>query len=580
MLKEYRTLKPYYRDYRFHYLGGLFFLTLTNGGQLLTPQFIRLALNHVTEGAIDLSFVGKLVLLMIGLSFLIGGGRFLWRKFIMGSSRRIESRLREQLFYHLTTMDAAFFGRHKTGDIMALMTNDMNAIRMASGMALVAFTDGLFMTVAIVVILFSQYPRIALLTIIPLPILTLLVLLGGIFLRERFKQVREDYARVSTKVQESLSGIRVIKTFGKEEKFLQDFERINEGYIRSNLSLVKTWGLMMPLVGFLTGLTSCLLLLFGGEMVILGELGAGDFVAVLSYLGMLAWPLMGAGWTVNLLQGGAASLKRINAILEEKPRITSPPQPAKIEVFQSLELKNLDFSYGQGPLFEDLSLEIKEGMTLGILGKTGGGKSTLVNLLPRILESPRGTIRLNGRDIHDLDLSELRRMVHLIPQDSFLFSASIEENIRLGVPEGREEELQDLLDLTALKRDLKHFPRGLATEVGEKGVSLSGGQKQRVALTRALLLDPQVLILDDALSAVDTKTEEQILRAFFTRRRGKTNIIISHRVSTLMNADQIIVLERGKICQAGSHRELITQEGLYQSIYKLQSLDDEDQTGN
>jgi ATP-binding cassette subfamily B protein len=330
---------------------------------------------------------------------------------------------------------------------------------------------------------------------------------------------------------------------------------------------------MTPLTGFLTGLTACLLLFFGGRMVIWGELNPGDFVAVMAYLGMLAWPMVGAGFTVNLIQRGAASLQRINQILDEKAEIRNVPNPLKVDPFKELEIQNLDFHYGEDPIINDLSLKITAGETLGVLGRTGSGKSTLINLLPRILESPRGSILYNGMEIHNLELSSLRKSILLIPQEAFLFSASILENILLGKKDATEKEVQEVIEMTTLDRDLKNFPNGVDTQVGEKGISLSGGQKQRIALARALIANPQVLILDDALSAVDTKTEEFILSRFFARREGLTSILISHRVSTLMNAGNIIVLEKGRISQKGTHQDLIQQKGLYQSIYKLQSLD-------
>ncbi|MDC7241955.1 MAG: ABC transporter ATP-binding protein [Spirochaetales bacterium] len=573
MLKEYRTLFPYYKKLAPRYLAGLFFLILTNAGQLLIPQYIKRALNLLSSGRVETSEILNIVLTMAATALVIAIGRFFWRKFIIGSSRVIEKNLRAQLFHHLLELSSSFFGRYKTGDIMARMTNDMKAIRMASGMALVAFTDGVFMTLAILWILFSQYTSLAAVTIIPLPVITILVLFMGSFLGELFKNVQERYASLSSRVQESLSGIRVIKTFRKEQSTLESFGIDNNSYIGANIKLIRIWGLMHPVTGFLTGLTACLLLYFGGRMVIYGELGAGDFVAIMSYLGMLAWPMIGAGFTVNLLQRGAASLKRINAILDEKPEIANCEEPDTVPPFNELTINNLSFSYNGNQIIMNLDLTVSAGETLGILGRTGSGKSTLINLLPRILDSSPGAIRYNNINIHDLELSQLRRALSIIPQETFLFSDTIEANIRLGAEEASEEALQKVIHMTTLDRDLKNFPKGLATQVGEKGISLSGGQKQRIALARALLARPQLLILDDALSAVDTKSEEFILESFFKERSELSNILISHRVSTLMNADRIIVLGAGGIEDSGTHEELISRPGLYQKIYKLQSLD-------
>ncbi|MDC7235780.1 MAG: ABC transporter ATP-binding protein, partial [Spirochaetales bacterium] len=535
MLKEYRTLFPYYRQYSSQYIGGILFLILTNAGQLLIPQYMKRTLNLLSSGDFRQDEILSLVLTMCLIALIIAAGRFFWRKFIIGASRKIEKNLRQQIFHHLLSMSSSFFGKHKTGDLMARMTNDMKAVRMASGMALVAFTDGVFMTIAILWILFSQYPRLAAVTIIPLPVITLMVLFFGSFLGDMFRNVQERFSDLSSRVQESLSGIRVIKTFRKEESALRSFDSDNKNYIDANISLVKIWGLMMPIVGFLTGITACLLLFFGGRMVIYGTMEAGDFVAVMSYLGMLTWPMIGAGFTVNLIQRGAASLKRINAILNITPEIRNCEQPETVTPFRSLSVRDLVFSFddnGGQNVIRNLNFDLNAGETVGILGRTGSGKSTLVNLFPRILDSPPGSIQYNGRNIQELELSQLRKALSIIPQETFLFSATIEENIRLGADSAGPDELDEVVRLTTLDRDLKNFPLGLATQVGEKGVSLSGGQKQRIALARALLSRPQVLILDDALSAVDTKTEEYILSRFFQERKGYSNILISHRVST------------------------------------------------
>jgi len=573
MLKEYRTLLPYYRKYRYRYIAGLICLLITNGGQLLIPQYIKKTLNLLSSGNPDPQNILRLVSGMAGIALIIAVGRFFWRYFLHGASRKIEKNLRAQIFEHLLLMSTSFFNRHKTGDIMARMTNDMKAVRMASGMALVAFVDGVFMTLAILWILFTRYPHLAFVTILPLPVITVIVLLAGSLLGEKFRQVQERFSDLTSRVQETLSGIRVIKTFSRESSSIRSFAKDNDHYIEANISLIKIWGLMHPVNSFLTGLSACLLLYFGGRMVIWGDLNPGDFVAVMAYLGMLAWPMQGAGFTVNLIQRGAASLKRINKILDEPVEISNIDEPLEIEDFRELTIGNLNFKYDSEPVLNSLSLGLRAGETLGILGRTGSGKSTLINLLPRLLESPEGSIKYNNKNIHDIELSSLRKAILLIPQETFLFSDTILANLKLGKKNASQDEIDNVIQLTTLDRDLKNFPGGLETQIGEKGITLSGGQKQRIALARAILADPQILILDDALSAVDTKTEEAILNGFFRKREGKTNILISHRVSTLLNADRIIVLENGRIVQSGLHDELIMVPGLYQKIYKLQSLD-------
>ncbi len=575
MLKEYRTLLPYLKKYTPYYIAGILCLIITDAGLLYIPQFIKNAINAISTGHFELEAIRILMLHMVLVALVVSMGRFFWRFFIHGASRRIEIELRRNVFYHLLDLSSTFFGKNKTGDLMARMTNDMKAVRMASGMAFVAFIDGLFMALAILIILIGNYPHLAMVTIIPLPLITIIVLFAGKVLGTRFKRVQDGYSALSERVQETLSGIRVIKTFTQEEHFLKEFSRDNDEYWEANMSLVRIWGLIFPIVSFLSGVTVCLLLYFGGRQVINRDLNPGDFVAVMSYLGMLIWPMLGAGFTVNLIQRGAASLVRINHILDAKPEISNTESPLAVPLFEKLTIDSLAFKYSgtDTRVVDNLSLEVKAGETLGILGKTGSGKTTLIRLLPRILESREGEILYNDSPIHSLSLSELRASISMVPQETILFSHTIRENILYAKPDASEEELNEAIRISTLDRDLKNFPLGLETQAGERGVTLSGGQKQRIAFARALLADPQILILDDALSAVDTKTEEFILREFMQKRAGMTNIIISHRVSTLQVSNHILVMDAGAIDQYGTHEELVKQEGLYKRIYTLQSME-------
>ena len=579
MLKEYYTLLPFLKKYTPRYIAGFVCLIITDAGQLYIPQYIKKALNLLSSGDFDTLVIRGLMIRMIFVAALISLGRFFWRYFIHGASRRIETELREKIFYHLLNMSSSFYGNHKTGDLMARMTNDMKAVRMASGMAFVAFTDGLFMALAILAILLVNYTGLALVTIIPFPFITILVSLTGKLLGKRFKRVQDAYSLISERTQELLSGIRVVKTFHKEDYFLNEFEKDNDEYWQANMSLTKVWGFIFPIVMFLSGITVCLLLSFGGKQVIVNQLKPGDFVAVLAYLGMLTWPMMGAGFTVNILQRGAASLMRINQVLNVEPEIRNSFQAQEIPEFKNLQINGLTFNFGESmktPAIDNMTLEIHAGETLGILGKTGSGKTTLIRLIPRILESRKREICYNGIPLHDLKLSELRAAIALVPQETILFSRTIRENILYAKSDAGEEELEKVVRISTLDRDLQNFPQGLETMVGERGITLSGGQKQRIAFARALLADPEILIMDDALSAVDTKTEEFILQELMKRRKGKTNIIISHRVSTLQVANHILVLEKGHIGQYGSHSELVEQEGLYRRIYTLQSMENEE----
>ena len=578
MLKTYRSLGPYLKKHRLFYILGILTLMITSGGQILIPQFIRRSIDLIATGDFTMAGVLGIVLGMIGTALGISLFRYTWRYFIQSASRSTEAELREDYFNQLLKLSSSFFGRYKTGDLMARATNDMRAIRMATSMALVAAVDGIFMTAAILILLFVQYPRLTLFTIIPLPFITFLLLGFGSLIGDRFKRVQEGFSRLSDQAQEVFSGIRIVKSFVKEKYFLRKFASANEDYQIRNLKLVRLWGLFFPLVSFLAGMTTLILLRVGGGMVITGEISAGDFVAVLAYLNMLIWPMMGAGFTVNLLQRGAASLGRINEVVHEQPDIESPEGGITEPAQGDITVKDLTYSYpgSDVPVLEDVSFHISRGTILGILGRTGSGKSTLLNLLPRILDPPPGTVFLDGRDVREYDLEALRRSFGFVPQDSFLFSMSLRDNIAYGLDEKDEEVLDRVAEVSTINRDAEDFYAGFDTMVGERGITLSGGQKQRTSISRALALEANILVFDDALSAVDTETEEKILSELLEYRKGKTSIIVSHRVSTLSSADRIIVLDGGHIVQEGTHGELMCAEGFYREVYTLQSLDAEE----
>ena len=575
MLREFKTLVPYLKRYLPFYLGGFLFLIVTDGGQLFIPQMIRHAINDVSTGSIVLATIFRLMLEMVALAFAVAVGRFGWRYFIHGASRKIEKELRDRFFAHLLELSPSFYGRYKTGDLMARATNDMNAIRMATGMATVAFVDGGFMTVAILVILFTQYPSLALLTVLPFPILTILVLSVGRFLGDRFRRVQEGFASLAAHVQETISGIRLIKAFVKEDYFRSTFDEANDDYRARNMALVRIFGFYFPLMTFLSGLTIMILLWVGGVAVAQGNLMAGDFVAFMSYLEMLAWPMMGAGHTVNMLQRGAASLKRVNAILDEEPEIAGPTAGVRGLGDGGIRMRGLSYSYAPGVRrqLDGIDLDIDAGTTVGILGRTGSGKTTLIRLIPRLLDPPPGTLFIGGRDIHEIDLRYLRSSIGIVPQDSFLFSDSIRENIAFGAPGASGELIQRMAEISTISRDMESFPNGIETLVGERGVTLSGGQKQRIAISRALAVCPEILILDESLSAVDTETEERILAGLKKERAGKTNIIVSHRVSTIAAADNIFVIDEGRIIESGTSAELIRSGGLFAEIHSMQQLE-------
>jgi ATP-binding cassette subfamily B multidrug efflux pump len=572
MLKELKTLLPYLWKYRLYYLAGLLVLVITDSGQLYLPQLVRRAIDSIASGHFEMAGILFLILQMGALALLIAGARFAWRYFIHGASRRIEGELRGRLFDHLQTLSSTFYGRAKTGDLMARFSNDMRAIRMASGMALVAFVDGLFMTVAILAVLLSQNTRLALYSVIPLPVITVGVIFFGRSIGEMFRRVQEGFARLSEMAQESVSGIRVLKTFVRERAFVRKFRELNQEYSRRNMALMRTWGLLFPSVGFLSGLTTLIFLYLGSRAIMEGSLTPGEFTAFFAYLRMLIWPMLGAGFTVNMLQRGAASLGRINRILNEKADIASPARPLKSSLRGGFEFRNLTYAYpGAGePALDNISFAVEPGGVLGILGKTGSGKSTLVQLLPRILDPPPGTLFVDGRDVRRYDLSVLRSGISVVPQDDFLFSTTLAKNIGFAADDGHD--IAQVAAISTIDRDVENFPDGWQTIVGERGITLSGGQKQRVSISRALASPASIYIFDDSFSSVDTETEDQILRSLLPYLAGRTLIIISHRISTLKFADQIIVMERGRISQRGSHETLAAEAGFYSEIFRLQQL--------
>lgn len=574
-MKVYKLLLPYLKQYRGHYIAGAIALIVASGSQLIIPQFIRAAIDIISYGNFALSdLIPAITGLMIA-AFAIVVSRLGWRFFIHGASRRIEGSLRSRLFAHWLKLSPGYFNSMTTGDLMARATNDLNAVRMASGMALVAAVDGLFMTIAIVAILFIQSPTLAAYTIIPFPLITVFILTLGTVVGKLFRGVQDSFAEVSSQAQEVLSGVAIIQAYAKENYFNSRFGAANLEYQHRNMKLARVWGLFMPVISFLSGITTLLLLRFGGEQVILYQITPGTFVATLGYLQLLIWPMMGAGWTVNLLQRGAASLSRIQEVLSVHPEITQPLQPYPIHAISSIEIRNLTFRYSDDSpaILHDISMHIPPGSTIGILGRTGSGKSTLVQLLCRMYNAPVGSIFINAVDILQADLHNLRANIGVVGQNSFLFSATMRENIGFGLSEPDQQLVQHSANLATISRDIQGFPLQWETPVGERGITLSGGQKQRTTIARALAVNPSLLILDDALSAVDTETEEQILNHLFEERRGKNNIIISHRVSTLSHADFIYVLDHGRIIQQGTHFSLSTSPGLYRDIVHMQQLD-------
>ncbi len=556
-------------------LAGFISLLLVNAATILVPLVIREAIDRLTRGEGDLLRSG---LMITGLAAVVMAFRFLWRYFFIGAARRIERALRAKLYSHLLSLSASFYNETKTGDLMAHATNDIEAVTRACGFGVLTIADPLFMIPASVAIMMSIDPRLTLYAILPLPILTLFMLWFGRVIHHRFEGVQEAFSTLMEKVRETVAGIRVVKSFVQERGTEADFSTTNQLQVDKNMALVRIMGLFHPLLELLSGASLAIILWIGGIGVIRASISLGDFVAFTQYLSMLIWPMVMMGWAVNLLQRGRASLERINRLLAETPEIVEPAKPRSLQGTR-IEIRDLTFAYPSSngraatPALSDIQLTIEEGMTLGVVGLTGAGKSTLAHLIPRIFDPPVGTVCIGGVDIRDVDLDELRRSIGFVPQDPFLFSASLSENISFGQPDASQEMIEEAATLAGIHEEILEFPEGYETTVGERGISLSGGQKQRVAIARALLLEPQIVIFDDPLSAVDAEREEFILgklREFFHER---TSIIIAHRISAVMHADQTIVIDKGHIVERGTHEELIAAGGIYNRIWQLQQAE-------
>jgi ATP-binding cassette subfamily B protein len=537
--------------------------------------------------------------IMVGLMLIVSVGRFFWRYFIIGSSRRIEAEMRENLFGHLLSLSHDFYQKNKIGDLMARATNDLNAIRESIGMGFVALVDGTVMAVAIIIIIFVQDTSTAAWAILPLPLITVIILLFGKAIGKRFRRAHEAYSALSDAVQETFAGVRVVKSFVKEWWFIKKFAGTNDNYRDANMGLVRLFGIFFPFVTFLSGVTVLIVLLVGGIRVIEGHMTPGDLVALFRYMQMLIWPLIGAGWVVNMIQRGAVSLGRVNEIMRSVPSIRSPENPSnsfhKNETDHLIEIKNLSFEYPSDSgrdfqahemqVLDKINLSIKKGTVTGILGRTGSGKSTLVKIITRTIDPPTETVYIKGVESAAWDLSDLRKLFGVTPQDSYLFSDSIKNNISYGLEDADDETLVRSAALAALEKDFPLFVKGWETVIGERGLTLSGGQKQRTAIARsiatALAGDREILVLDDSLSAVDVETEKAVLDELFELGRVKkslglpwTMILISHRVSALCRSDEVIVLDKGRIIEQGTPAELVALGGFYARTAALQNLGD------
>jgi ATP-binding cassette subfamily B protein len=514
---------------------------------------------------------------LLVLAICAGFFRFLMRRIIIGASRDFEYDLRNDFFAALQRMHLGYFQHTRTGDLMSRATNDLSAVRMMIGPAVMyASSTGLTFVVAIVLMM-SINPWLTALALVPLPFVSVVVRYFGAAIHHRFEKIQEQLSDISAVTQESLAGVRVIRAYGQETFEIERFRRANEEYVLRNRALIRLQGMYFPSMGLLMGIGSLLVLWIGSREVVAGRMTIGELVAFNTYLMMLGWPMIAFGWVTNLLQRGMASWKRILEVLDAQPAITDEHVPGSPidRIGGAIEFRHLTFRYRDVDVLHDVSLTIPAGTTTAIVGATGSGKSTLLSLLPRLHDAPPGTVFIDGVDVREIPLATLRGAIGFVAQEPFLFSASVADNIAFGLAARSPAAIEDAAATARLDKDIETFPNGFDTLVGERGITLSGGQKQRTAIARALVTSPAILILDDALSAVDTHTEEEILQRLSRVMRARTSIIVSHRVSTVRGADQIVVLEQGRVAEAGTHEALVRRGGLYAELYRKQLLEDE-----
>lgn len=577
-MRELRLIGGYAKSRWLHYAAGILALAAVDLMNVYIPQFTGQITDGLKAGTIGMDGVWRLIGLIILMGAAMAAGRFGWRYFIFGAALDVRRRLQEDLFAHLERLSMRYYNEHKTGDLMAHFTNDMRSVQMLMGPTVVTAFDATVMLVMVLgKMMFYVDMRLTLVAVIPL----LLIMYGdyyyGKVMHRKFFAKQRAFSDLTDQVQEAVSGIRVIKAFVQERQELAAFARVNRLNQDRNMAVARTQALFMPLLDLVIGVSGLLTLLYGGYLTIAGEITLGQFEAFNLYIAMLVWPMLAAGECITFISQGMASLKRIRTILDEKPEIVDGAEVKDVAALRGeIDLDGLTFAYPDQEdvtVLDSIRVHVDQGSTLAVLGRTGSGKSTLANLLLRLYDAKSDMIRIDGRPICEIPLSVLRRDVAYVPQESFLFSDTLERNIAFGAEQKSREEIQRAARDACIHSNIMDFPEGYDTMVGERGVTLSGGQKQRSAIARALLKDAPILILDDALSAVDTDTEEQILHNLRVNRAGRTTIIIAHRISTIQSADRILVLDEGRAAEYGSHEELMALGGIYRSIHDKQQLE-------
>jgi len=537
-------------------------------GEAVDENWTKLSWERLTISALK----------VLGASVVSGGFLFLQRRILIGMSRNIEYDLRQDFYTHLVDQPQSFFQEHRVGDLMARATNDLAAVRQLAGPMIMYTLQTLFVVVIVLPLMLNINWWLTLLLFVTMPLVSLTVKIFGQQVHIRFEKIQDFFAQITARAQENITGVRVVRAYAQEDAEIAAFNELNREYAEKNLGLVRIDAVMRPLMQFLIGLGFILIIWAGVPLAVRGEISVGDFTVFNMYLSRLIWPLIALGYVVNLYQRGTASLKRMNTILAVKPSITDAPGVSPQPPIRGrIEFRNLTFRYrsAEEPVLKEISLTIEPGETVAFVGRTGSGKSTLVNLIPRVIEASKDTVFIDGVSVRDYPLGQLRQSIGYVPQETFLFSDTLAENVAFGVEKAERADVEWAAEIAGLSEDIREFPEGFDTMVGERGITLSGGQKQRTAIARAVLRQPRILILDDALSSVDTYTEEKILSQLRGVMRERTSLIVSHRISTVREADLICVLDEGEVIERGTHDELLKFGGEYAALYERQLLEEE-----